>query len=172
MKRLIILFSMTLIACSSMPPILKNAPVVNVQLNEVRINVNGFQSTPVRWGGTIIEVENEANVSRIQILYYPLDSSGRPKLHESTQGRFIIQSQNFLDPAIYKKDAEITVTGIVNGAVQRTIGQRVLQLPVVDIENSFLWPEEQDKYYYPPYCTGYYPSLYYGFGRRYYYPCY
>ncbi len=172
MQTLIILLSIALTACSSMPPVLENAPAIAVQLNEVRNNVAAYQGKPVRWGGTIIEVENEADSSRIQILYYPLNSTGRPVVTENTQGRFIIQSRNFLDPAIYKKDAKITVTGALNGSAERTIGKKVLLLPVIDLENSFLWPEEQDRYYYPPSCVGYYPSLYYGFGRRYYYPCY
>jgi len=172
MKKLIILFSIALIGCSGMPSVLKNSPAVDVQLNEVRNNIAGFQGKPIRWGGTIIEVENEDRVSRIQVMYYPLSSSGRPKTDSPPQGRFIIQSQNFLDPAIYKKDAKITVTGPLNGIAQRTIGKKMLQMPIIDVENIYLWPEEKDSYYYSPYCTGFYPSLYYGFGSPFYYPCY
>jgi outer membrane lipoprotein len=161
-----------LIACSSMPPALKNAPAVDVQLNDVRNNANDFKGTPVRWGGTIVEVENEANISRIQILYYPLQSSGRPMTESNTQGRFIIQTQNFLDPAIYKKDADISVTGLLNGTVHRTIGKRQLLLPVINAENIYLWPEARNRNYYAPDCFGYYPPAFYGFSRRYYYPCY
>ena len=174
MKKLILLLSMVLAGCSTMPPVLKNVSAVDIQLNEVRNNVAGFEGKPVRWGGTIIKVENEDSASRMQILYYPLDSSARPKLDETSQGRFLIQTQKFLDPAIYKKNSKITVTGLLNGTASRRIGKKMLQMPVIDVENDYLWPEEKNPYY-QPFCSGYYPSLYYGyygFGSRFYYPCY
>jgi outer membrane lipoprotein len=174
MKPLLLLLSILISACSSMPTVLKNAPAVDVNLGEVLGNANRYRGTPVRWGGTIIEVENEADVTEIQVLYYPLDKSGRPRLDKKTQGRFIVQSPNFLDPAIYKKDSEITVTGNIKGEVERSIGKKMLALPLVEIGNIYLWPEEDYRdVYYGPY-MGYYPYYYYPYSRfgYYYYPWY
>lgn len=174
MKPLLLLLSVLLSACSSMPPVLKNVPAVNVDLNQVQSNIAGYLGTPVRWGGTIIEVENEENLTRIQILYYPLNNSGRPRIDKEPEGRFIIQSSKFLDPAVYRDDTEITVTGNISGTIERTIGNKVLALPVVETGNIYLWPEDRYRNtYYGPY-RGYYlyyPYRYNRFGY-YYYPWY
>lgn len=174
MKPLLILVGILLSACATMPPVLKNVPAVDVNLNQVRGNIDGYRGTPVRWGGTIIEVENEENLTRIQILYYPLNKSGRPRLDKEPEGRFIIQSPKFLDPAVYRDDIEMTVTGTISGAMERTIGNKVLALPVVETGTIYLWPEDRYRnVYYGPY-RGYhlyYPYRYSRFGY-YYYPGY
>lgn len=174
MKQLLLLLSLLLSACSSMPPVLKNAPAVDVHLDQVRSNIGAHRGTPVRWGGTVIDVENEANVTRMQILYYPLSNSGRPRVYRETEGRFVVQTPNFLDPAIYKQGAEVTVTGTVAGTIERAVGKKMLALPVVEIGNIYLWPEEQYRdVYYGPY-MGYYPYYPYRYNRfgYYYYPWY
>jgi outer membrane lipoprotein len=40
----------------------------------------------VRWGGVIIGVENEQNFSLVQVLYYPLNSNGRPQTDKQNKG--------------------------------------------------------------------------------------
>ena len=42
---------------------------------------------------------------------YPLNYYGRPQLNKPSEGRFVIKSTEFLDPAVYAKDKEITVAG-------------------------------------------------------------
>lgn len=174
MKQLLLLLSVLLSACSSMPAVLKNAPAMDVQLEEVLGDPDRFRGTPVRWGGSIIDVENEENATEIHVLYYPLDSSGRPRVDKNTQGRFIVRSQNFLDPAIYEKNSKITVTGTIKGTVERAVGRKALALPLVEIGNIYIWPEtDYQDVYYGPY-MGYYPYYYYPYSRfgYYYYPWY
>lgn len=174
MKHLLLLLSILLSACSSMPTVLKNAPAMDVSLGEAINNADRYRGTPVRWGGTIIEVANETDATEIQVLYYPLDSSARPRIDKKTQGRFIVRSPSFLDPAIYKKDSIITVTGTLKGTVERAVGKKMLALPLIEIGNIYLWPEEDYRdVYYGPY-MGYYPYYYYPYSRfgYYYYPWY
>lgn len=161
--------------CSNLPVQIENPPAIDLKYREVNEAFNRHINMPVRWGGTIIEVENEENATRIQILYYPLDGSGRPQPDKPNEGRFIVESLKFLDPAVYRKDSKITVFGLLNRQTERKIGNKTLKLPVITIQTLYLWPElKYDPYQntYPPYYWGgYYPFGYYRYGP-YFYPWY
>jgi len=169
-------FSLVIQGCSNLPVAIKNAPALDIKYNEAAGNPSKHQGMPVRWGGTIIEVENEETLTRIQILYYPLDSNGRPKIKQSPEGRFIAESPKFLDPAIYRKDSELTVAGTLSAETVRKVGNKTLKLPVVSAETLHIWPERYTNncrdYGYFPYYYGIYPYGLYGYYRYPYYPCY
>ena len=94
-------------------------------------NINNYKNAPVRWGGIIVDVENEQNFSLVQVLYYPLDSDGEPQTDKPNGGRFVFKTPEFLDPAVYTKNAEITVAGTLIGDIERTIGKKVMRLPLI-----------------------------------------
>jgi hypothetical protein len=114
MNWLLLTLSILLSACSSLPVALQKAPAVDVQLTDVIKNISSYRNMPVRWGGTVIEVENEEHLTNIQLLYFPLNGDGSLRLNAPNQGRFAIQSPEFLDPALYVKGSEITVAGIAS----------------------------------------------------------
>ncbi len=176
MNWLLLMLSILLSACSSLPVALQKAPAVDVQLTEVMKNISSHRNMPVRWGGTVIEVENEEHLTNIQLLYFPLNSDGSLRLNDPNQGRFVIQSPEFLDPALYVKGSEITVAGIVSAETHRIIGNKPIKLPVIAIQAIYLWPRDQQSGYsgygYAPYNSGYYSYPYRGYGYPYgYYPC-
>ena len=163
-----------LVACSNLPPAIEDPPAYDLSYQEVIPNIAKFKNAPMRWGGTIVEVENEPSFSAIQILLYPLGSHGRPDLDEPNQGRFVAKSPEFLDPAVYKKDTSITVAGVIEGDTERKVGNKLLRLPLVAAKQIHLWPEP---YYYNNYYGGYGGFGYGGFGYPYggfygYYPYY
>jgi outer membrane lipoprotein len=98
----------------------------------------------------------------VQVLYYPLNYYGRPDLTKLNEGRFVIKSPEFLDPAIYTKKKEITVAGKLNGEIERTVGKKTIRVPLISSTVTHLWPEIDRNYYY-----GY--GGYGGFGYPYYY---
>ena len=91
-------------------------------------------------GGSIIDVDNEQDYTLIQVLSYPLDFTGRPQFSKPSQGRFVIKSSEFLDPAVYAKDREITVAGVLEGDIERTVGKKTVRLPLVSSISMYLWP--------------------------------
>lgn len=154
MKIFLVFIYLILAACSSLPSAIEDPPAYDLGYQEAITNSKKFNNAPVRWGGVIVEVENEANFSALQVLSYPLNSSARPGLDEKEQGRFVVKSPSFLDPAVYTKNTPITVAGNLLGITERKIGNKSLQLPMISANHIQLW---QDDYYYP-----YYP--YYGYG--------
>lgn len=176
MIRYLILLCLFLNACTNLPPAIEDAPAVDVSYSQAKQNIASYKNVPVRWGGVIIDVENEQQFSLVQVLLYPLNSYGRPKTDMPHEGRFLIKSPDFLDPAVYSKETELTVAGTLIGDVERKIGNKTMRLPLVTANVIHLWPKYERSYYYgyPGYgfgggfgYGGYYP--YYGyFGYPYY----
>lgn len=172
MKIYLLLSCLLLGACTSMPKAIQNMNVVDVTYAQVSQNIDGHKNISVRWGGIIIDVENEEDFSLVQVLFYPLNYSGRPQLNEPRGGRFVIRSTEFLDPVVYTKDKEISVVGTLYGDIQRTVGKKIIRVPLIQSTAVHLWPKRRNNYYgykgYDPYHYGYYN---YPFIRGgYYYP--
>lgn len=163
MKNHVFIVCLFLSACSNLPPEIQDPPALDISYQEAAANIAKYKNAPVRWGGKIVEVENEPSYSAIQVLWYPLGSYGRPDLDEPNQGRFVIKHPEFLDPAVYKKDTAITVAGMLEGDTERTIGNKSLRLPLVTAKQIHVWQEVD---YYPYY--GGYGGFGYGGGLGYY----
>ncbi len=175
MKSCLLLSSLFFLgACTGMPSAIKDFPAVNISYQLVSQNPETYRDTPIRWGGTIIAVENETDSSLIQVLYYPLGSNGHPQTDKLGEGRFAVEKNKFLDPAIFTKDTEITVTGIIKGSIERTIGNKILQFPLVSAETIYFWPRNYQEnrlyrggryHYMPSPYPGYYgyPFFFEGF---------
>lgn len=164
MKRYLLLTCLLLGACSSLPPAIKNPPLYDISYAQAIQQIANYKDAPVRWGGVIIDVENEQNFSLVQVLYYPLGSNARPQTDQPNEGRFLIKSPEFLDPAIYTGNTKVTVAGILTGDVERAIGNKVLRLPLVAATTIHLWPD----YVYDDYYD-YYGGFGYGYGYSPYY---
>lgn len=152
-------------ACTNLPRAIKDAPVGDLQFGSVQEDISAYSGSAVRWGGTIVTVENEEHSTWVQVLSYPLNRFGQPMLEEPVQGRFLVQSRKFLDPAIYIKGLEITVAGMLNGSAERMVGKKSITLPVVQAEENYLWPDYDRGGYrfsrYRPYYYDHYPYRYY-----------
>lgn len=175
MRSLILILYLFVSACANVPPIIQSAPTVDLSIDEVLKNITGNRGKDIRWGGSIVKVRNEQNYTDIQLLYYPLNSYGRPDVEQSSQGRFIIHSQEFLDPAVYVEGKQVTVAGKLKGSVEHKVGNKSLTLPIVDAQEIYLWPKYRRpgyrEYGYYPYRYDYYypfsPFRYSGFRNRY-----
>jgi outer membrane lipoprotein len=162
-------------ACAGLPPVIENAPAVDLSYLQVSRDRDSFKDVPVRWGGVIIDIENEAQFSLMQVVYYPLDYSGRPQIFKQGEGRFVVKIAEFLDPVVYTKNKTITVAGMINGSIERTVGKRVIQVPLISATAIHLWPTNPNRYGYPNYgpypyfgYPGYFPYYPRGFYGSYY----
>lgn len=169
MFKLVFLIQVILLigACSNIPETIRHAPEADIQLSDVQKDFSSYQDSRVRWGGTLLEVENTETATTLQILAYPLRYYGRPNISSVAQGRFIAQTTQFLDPKIYTKDAEITVTGKLTGQAERQIDTKTIKLPVIDSSQIYLWPKyrrRNDGYGYCDLPPDYWNYRYGGYG--------
>ena len=133
---------------------------MDISYNQANQNTENYENAPVRWGGVIVDVENEEDYSLMQVLFYLLDYYGRPQV-DKPEGRFVIKSPEFLDPAIYVSGREITVAGLIDGKIERTIDKKKIMVPLITSTAIHLWPsryrnDNYDYYYGYPSYRGYY----------------
>ncbi|NIP73348.1 MAG: Slp/YeaY family lipoprotein [Gammaproteobacteria bacterium] len=152
-----------LAGCASpVPSQIREPAPGDLGLAQVQAEPQRHTGAPVRWGGTIVSVDNRPQVTTIVVVARPLDSSGRPREGDGSLGRFLAQVEGFLDPAVYAPQRQITVFGHVEGAMTRAIGEHPYRYPVVKVRTLYLWepPPEHDWRYYDPYWPYWYDPFY------------
>lgn len=114
-------------------------------------------------GGDILATRPMPNQTEVELLSKPLDSDDRPRHGDVSDGRVIVTTQQFLDPAVYAAGRRMTVIATVTGEEERKIAELPYRYPVVAAEAIKLWPREVIvpadpapwPYYYPwPYPYG------------------
>ena len=95
----------------------------------------------VIFGGKILNTQASPSVSELTVLHLRTDSRDRPRDGDQSEGRYLIQSDQFLDPAIYKKEALLAVAGRIIGSEVRPIGGFDYIHPKLKAIEIKLWPE-------------------------------
>ncbi len=161
-------------ACASqIPPQIREAPAGSPSEDMVRGQVQQHLGTVVRWGGTIVAVENRPGRSWVELVARPLQSNGRPAEEGQSSGRFLARYDGFLDPVVYSPGRALTVVGKIAGEERRPIDKFDYSFPVVAIENYYLWPPPSPAppYQPPPYWDDpWWPYPYYPWYYRHRYP--
>jgi len=140
-------------------------------LTPARVDSSTY-GTDVRWGGVIIETNNEADQTCFEVLSHTLDKSLRPEPEDSTQGRFIACKTGFYDPEVFAQGREVTLTGTVRTIEEHPIDDFNYRYPVVDARDVILWEKRRDVIIYNYYDPLYYPYYYPYYGGWGWYPYY
>ncbi|MCU7851789.1 MAG: Slp family lipoprotein [Candidatus Thiodiazotropha sp. (ex Monitilora ramsayi)] len=152
---------------SKVPEYIRNAPAGDIRVDEVQQEATRFVENEVRWGGSIISVQNLSDETHIEVLAVNLSKSGKPQDDAKSSGRFIARIKGFLEPEEYPKDRLLTVTGTVKDVVKQPVGSYPYPYPVVEVKGYYLWPE--DVYYSPHHYDPFYNPYFYPhpYWRRY-----
>jgi len=104
----------------------------------------------VRWGGRIVDVHTEKLFTCFEVVGAPLDSSGRPREVDDSNGRFLACRDGFYEPEVFKNGRELTVSGKIDGYETRKVGDYDYRYPRVAADVVYLWPErsEYDDHYH------------------------
>ena len=102
---------------------------------------DAYKSEVVMLGGRIIETKASSPLSEITVLQLAIGNSDRPVNSDKSEGRFIVQSKQLLDPAIYEKDMLLTVVGTLKGSKVLPIGDLEYTYPIVELIEIKLWPK-------------------------------
>ncbi|ADV27850.1 outer membrane lipoprotein Slp [Pseudoxanthomonas suwonensis 11-1] len=122
-------------------------------------------SSPVRWGGRIVETQPKQDRTCFQMVAMPLNATGRPQSNSAdvTQGRFVACRAGFYDPAVFTPGREVTFVGRVEGTESVRIGEYDYHLPQLAADVVYLWPEVREvEVVVPPYPYGPYGRPYWG----------
>jgi outer membrane lipoprotein len=102
-----------------------------------------YRGKTVLVGGDIIETQNLPEKTLIVVLQRPLGYGGEPATGDISEGRFIIRTTGFLDPAIYSPERRLTVAGTVVGKEVRPLGEIEYPYPIIEKRELYLWPKEE-----------------------------
>ena len=132
----------------------------SLTLNQARQNSNMAKGKWVVWGGEIVETVNQKDgTTQIEVFQKPLGWRGEPKDTSTSEGRFLILVDKFLDPYIFRGRRKITVAGEIIGEKIKPLGEMDYRNPMVSSKQVYLWPE----YYYQPYPYYYYDPWWWGY---------
>ena len=93
----------------------------------------------VQWGGHIVSIRNQDQITLVEVLSYPLARDGLPNTYRKPTGRFLLRREGFLEPQDYAPGRLVTVVGPVRSLVKTSIEQTELLIPLVQAEQLRLW---------------------------------
>jgi len=132
-----------LAGCASVPLLIREPPADNPTLADVQTNPTTFMNRRVRWGGIIVSARNIENRAEVEILAKALGDDGRPEPGDVSLGRFLVNSDGFLDPALYSVGREVTVYGVLQNVLVRNIGTHPYLYPLVNAAQLYVWTEQR-----------------------------
>ena len=104
-------------------------------------DIDAYKGKIVILGGVIAQTTPKSGQTELEIVQKPLDSSNMPETTDKSEGRFLVITDSFLDPLIYKKDRKITVAGEVMGSEVRKLNELDYHYPVIKSQELKLWPQ-------------------------------
>jgi len=156
--------------CATLPKEFREIPVKkDITLSQVLSSPEIYKNSQVLWGGKIVNCLNKEDITLLEIVQFSLDLEGKPKADTISEGRFLVETPQFLDCAIYTPGKLITVAGVFKDLRDGKIGEKSYKFPVLEGKAFHLWKEEvkvQVEAY--PYYYWWYPYWY----PWWYYPCF
>ncbi|MDR4496309.1 MAG: Slp family lipoprotein, partial [Nitrospirales bacterium] len=136
---------------------------------QIKESPDSHKGKLVMLGGQILEARRLKDSTQLIILQLPLIDEQEPVTElTQSQGRFIANQQEFLDPATVPSGTRVTVVGEISGSQSQSLDETTYDYPTVIIKNLKVWPKiSLGSYLYPPYpYYGYpfypYPYPFYG----------
>ena len=110
--------------------------------SELQKTPDSFIDEVVILGGMILEIQSSQTSSEVIVLQLPLGSKSRPVNSDQSKGRFLVQTDQFLDPAIFQKGRLLTVVGTLKTSQARAIGGFKYVYHILEAIEIKLWPAE------------------------------
>jgi outer membrane lipoprotein len=103
-----------------------------------------FQGAMVLLGGKVVDTRAISDGTELVVLQLDIGSNDRPLDNDRSQGRFLVRSDRFIDPAIFPPGTLITVVGRLQGSETRPIGEMPYIYPVIAPAEMKKWPAGSD----------------------------
>lgn len=129
-------------ATSPFPEDLARSADRTLTVRELRIDATAHLGRRVILGGEILATTPKPGETEIEVLSRPLRAGDVPERSDSTNGRFLVRTPDFLDPAIYAPGRRLTILGTVAGRSERRVGDLPYAYPVISAERIKLWPKD------------------------------
>ena len=126
--------------CVGVPEALQPVADTQPSVAQVLQEPDAYKDEVVVWGGTIAEVTNLADGTRLEVVSRPLGRNQRPLDVDRSEGRFHAFVPGFLDPQVHAPQRAVTVRGTVLGTHSGMIGSFPYNFPEIEAASVYLWP--------------------------------
>ncbi|EGM76054.1 outer membrane lipoprotein, Slp family [Rheinheimera sp. A13L] len=135
---------MILAGCASYPEQVRIADNVALTSYENAAQQNVDFGT-ARWSGVIAQVSNKADKTRLEVVYFPSGTNGRPAVSDQTKGRFVAYIKGFLDPMVYQPGKSVTVLGELSRSETGKVDEYEYRYPVIKDATVYVWPKQEER---------------------------
>lgn len=132
--------ALLLSACASTPPINLKGADTSVTPGDAVAKPETTRGRRVAWGGTIVATHNLKETTEIEVLGYPLETSGRPDTGANPQHRFLLVRDGYLEPADYRSGRLVSAVGTLDGLRHGRVGEADYIYPILQADDVYLWP--------------------------------
>jgi outer membrane lipoprotein len=134
-----------------------------VTFSRVAEKPGAFWGEIVIWGGILDSLQSRSGMTEMTIIQNPLDSRGRPDTR-ITGGRFIAQTEDFINSERFPRGTRVTLAGEIIGEREVSSGAMKIPYPLVKILELHRWEEKwgegvqekEEKFgsdFYPPFSS-------------------
>lgn len=118
---------------------------------QIKENPDRYIGSHAILGGAIATVSNTKQLGQLEVVQFQLDSDNKPLESNISGGRFLAQTDGFIDPFVYKPGRLVTIVGEVKGHKQMRFDQVEYDYPIIAIREIYLWREAEIRTYPYPY---------------------
>lgn len=105
----------------------------------VKTNPAAFIDEQLLLGGVIVSIDNTEDETLLEIMRWHLNQLGEPTYLEEEGSRFLVQTQQNLDPKVYEPGVLVTLAGVVAGQKDRLLGEHEYTYPVFTLKEIHPW---------------------------------
>lgn len=125
--------------CVSVPDAIKgNSPTPQDDLVRVMSAPSIYIGQEARFGGKVVQVDNQKGKTRLEIAAVPLDSGARPILGAASVGRIFAEVNGFIDPVDFQNQL-VTVVGPITGTYDGQVGGAPYKFMVMRADGYKRW---------------------------------
>ncbi|MCZ4676096.1 Slp family lipoprotein [Citrobacter sedlakii] len=125
--------------CVTVPDAIKGtSPTPQDDLMRVMNAPQLYVGQEARFGGKVVDIQNQQGKTRLEIATVPLDSGARPVLGEPSRGRIYANVNGFLDPVDFRGQL-VTVVGPITGSVAGKVGNTPYNFMTMDVTGYKRW---------------------------------
>jgi outer membrane lipoprotein len=159
-EKLIILFCLTALCagCSTpyantLPPALAEHIDPSLTFAQIKESPDSLKGKLVILGGQVLVAKRLKDSTQLTILQLPLINGQEPTTElTQSQGRFIAEQKDFLDPATVPPGSRITLVGELSGSIPQSLDETTYTYPTLIIKHLKTWPAYSSDYdRYGPY---------------------
>lgn len=111
----------------------------SISFSDLKHDPEKYKGIWLLLAGVIVGSKNTKEGTFIEILQKPMDRDGRPLETDATEGRFVVQSDRFLDGAVYHRGRGLSVIAEVMGRKEMPLDEILYSYPLLMIKEVHLW---------------------------------